>query len=230
MRLPNPLGLVFYGRGSFNVRMGRNPKYLRPYRLAQRIHGADFRTTLWASRDSQRLRFSVMAEAIDLAGRRVLDAGCGLGDFLAFLEEHDIRPAAYVGVDALEEVIPRARQRRFETPAEFLLGDLVANPELLATGDPEIVCIGGTLNTFTEQQLLRTLDDAWAAAGVALAFNFLSIHHHARFTGGDDVANRHDPMMLLRRGLERAGRVQVRHDYFDGHDCTMVWHRPEGPK
>lgn len=204
--------------------MAKGPRYLRPYQLAQQIHGPDFRTTLWASRDSQRLRFSVMAEVLDLAGRRILDAGCGLGDFLAFLEEKSIRPARYIGLDALEEVIPRARQRKFDTPAEFHLGDLVADPGLLRTGDPEIICISGTLNTFPEELFFRALDDAFEAAGEALLFNFLSTHHAPRF-GSDDVARRHDPVAVMRHGLPLAGTVLVRHDYFDGHDCTMIWHK-----
>jgi len=206
--------------------MTKPPKYLRPYQMAEQIHGPDFRATLWNSRQSQRLRFEVMAETYPLGGLRLLDAGCGLGDFLAFLEEVGAPPARYVGVDALESVIAEARKRTFATPAEFLLGDLVADPSLLATGQPEVVAISGTLNTLSEKQFYATIERAWASAERCLLFNFLSTHHASRFGDGGGIVQRVDPVKVFACGLRLTCRIVVRHDYYQGHDCTMAWIKP----
>lgn len=203
--------------------MASTPKYLRPYRLAAQVHGADFRATLWNSRASQRIRFEIMAETFDFTGRRVLDAGCGMGDFLAFLEEIGQRPAGYTGIDALPTIIDAARQRSFAAVTEFRVGDLVAEPGLFATGSPEVVVTSGMLNTLEPTDFFATLDRAYAAARVALVFNFLSTFHAPIHPPATSTIVRMDPAMVLAHGLRHTYKVIVRHDYYEGHDCTMAW-------
>ena len=60
---------------------GRDKKdaYLRPYERSQEQHGSAFEVTLWASRASQTLRFEVFTRMCQLAGKRILDAGCSRG-------------------------------------------------------------------------------------------------------------------------------------------------------
>jgi SAM-dependent methyltransferase len=205
----------------------RPPSYLRAYKLAQRVHGADFRTTLWASRESQRIRFAVMADTWPLDGKVVLDAGCGMGDFLEFLESERIRPARFIGIDALDEVIDKARRRTFAVDAEFHHADMVADPDALSIGQPEVICISGSLNTFTDRQFYRTLRDAWKRARQCLLFNFLSTHHGPGFPSEDEVARRRDPLKVLAEAFGYTRQVIVRHDYYRGHDCTMAWSREE---
>ena len=200
-----------------------SPKYLRLYRMAERLHGPGFQATLWSSRASQRIRFEVLAETYPLAGLRVLDAGCGLGDLLAFLEEVGQAPAGYVGVDALAQVIAEARRRTFATPAEFHLGDLIAQPDLLATGAPEVIVISGTLNTLEAEQFFAVLDRAFQAASRCVLFNFLSTHHAPMHPAGDGTIRRVDPVEVFEHGLRLTRQIIVRHDYYEGHDCTMAW-------
>lgn len=66
-----------------------------------------------------------------LAGRRVLDLGCGIGDQAAELVA---RGATVVGVDAFPEALEAARGRKLER-ATFLSHDLRALPDLGAPFD-----------------------------------------------------------------------------------------------
>ena len=52
-----------------------DPRYLEPYRQSHARHGSAFDVTLWASPESQRLRFQVFTEMCFLGGRRILIAG-----------------------------------------------------------------------------------------------------------------------------------------------------------
>src|SRR6185369_9145392 len=146
--------------------------YLRPYRDAAR-RGTGFGVTLWASPAHQRRRFAAFARMYRFAGKRILDAGCSRGDFAAFLVEREIPFAAYTGVDALAPVIEFAQQRRLPR-CEFVVGDFLATPALLAAGEPDVICISGALNTMTDAQVTALLGHALAAARHALIFNFLS--------------------------------------------------------
>jgi len=50
-------------------------------------YGVDARSLDWGSRQSQHLRFSVLAGIGSMQGARILDVGCGLGDFYGWLRE-----------------------------------------------------------------------------------------------------------------------------------------------
>jgi SAM-dependent methyltransferase len=63
---------------------------------------------------------SVREALPDLAGKRVLDAGCGSGHYSAWLAE---RGASVVGIDASEAMVGEARERHGDA-AEFRVADL----------------------------------------------------------------------------------------------------------
>ena len=77
----------------------------------------------WASRESQLIRFDVLAANVDLVGKSLLDVGCGLGDLWAFLKARDIS-VAYTGVDLAEKMVAAARDRHRD--ADFQCGDVFA--------------------------------------------------------------------------------------------------------
>jgi SAM-dependent methyltransferase len=80
-------------------------------------YGEDVRT-LWQNKQSQEVRFSVLCRIGDLAGARILDVGCGLGDFFAYLRDRSINLKDYLGLECVEEIRAAARKRnpsaRFE--------------------------------------------------------------------------------------------------------------------
>ncbi|MCE9589489.1 MAG: methyltransferase domain-containing protein [Planctomycetes bacterium] len=196
--------------------------YLDPYRRSHAQHGAGFDVTLWANPRSQRLRFEVFTQMHFFGGRRVLDAGCSRGDFAAYLVERDIPFARYIGIDALCEVVDFANKRNLPR-CEFHCGDFVTKPELLRTGEPDVVCISGSLNTMTDTQVFAVLGAAWAAAGQTLMFNFLSDRAAPNAPAQVDYSRRLDTMRLLDWALSLTSQVQFRQDYFRlGHDATIV--------
>lgn len=200
-------------------------RYLEPYRQSASRHGPGFSATLWASPASQRLRFEVFHQMVDLTGRRVLDAGCSRGDFAAYLIQQGVAFDQYVGIDGVAEVVAFAEARGLAR-CRFLEGDFLADPGLLAESDPEVICISGTLNTMSEGQVLTLLASAWSAARRALLFNILTDLARPRAPQQTGPARRHSGLRLLRWATERTGRVVYRQDYFpDGHDATILMGR-----
>jgi SAM-dependent methyltransferase len=231
----------------------RGDDYLTPYRQAVAQRGAGFEATLWHNRDGQRLRFAVMADLLDglgdtpmgptdeagdgatdawpahrfgLAGRRVLDAGCGPGDFSAWLAERGVAVAGFVGVDGVPEVIEHAAARGLPR-SRFVAGDFVSDASLLATGEPAIVTFSGTLNTMPDAVAMGLLEAAWHAAGEALAFNFLSDRCEPGRAGAAPPARRLPTDRLLDWALTQTPLVRFRQDYFPGgHDATIAMRKP----
>lgn len=92
------------------------------YRERARRFGASFAAVEYSLREGQRCRFEATLRLLRFAGwpeagLRVLDVGCGLGDFLDFLREHSVRVARYVGIDVAPEMIEHARS--LHPSAEF---------------------------------------------------------------------------------------------------------------
>src|SRR5215213_2125323 len=74
------------------------PAYLSPYLKAASRHGAGFSSLLWASPQTQAVRFAALTRIVDLNGKSLLDVGCGRADLLDFLLAQNVRPAHYVGL------------------------------------------------------------------------------------------------------------------------------------
>jgi SAM-dependent methyltransferase len=128
--------------------------YLQPYRESIERHGVCFEATLWANRESQRVRFKTFTEMCGLAGKRVLDAGCSRGDFASYLIDNRVAFARYIGIDGLAEVIRHAAAQNLPG-CEFHHGDLLTDESLLSRGEPDIITISGTLNTMIPREARR---------------------------------------------------------------------------
>lgn len=204
----------------------RHDAYLDPYRKSQREHGSGFEVTLWASQRSQIKRFDVFADMCFLVGKRVLDAGCSRGDFAAFLLEREIAFDRYIGVDGLCEVVTYAAGRGLPR-CEFHCGDFVHDPALLAIGQPQVICISGSLNTMGDEEVKTVLESAWRATSETLLFNFLSDRASPEAPLQTAPARRFETLALLDWALRRTTQVSFRQDYFKhGHDATIMMRKP----
>ncbi|PRQ09735.1 Methyltransferase domain protein [Enhygromyxa salina] len=210
--------------------------YLGPYQRAVDSHGPGFPALLFGSREHQRRRFEVLCATMPLAGRRIADLGCGHGDLLAWLCDHDVAYADYLGIEAIPEFVGIARGRLAAHPqaaAEFVLADFVAEPErvaaLIRARDIDMIVLSGSLNTLDEAAALAVLERAWAALdgrpAAALGFNFLA--------GGGDWDRpatrlpRRDTERWVSWALARTSRVIFCQHYLGAHDATIVLFRPD---
>ena len=173
------------------------PPYLLPYLRAAATHGHGFASLLWASPDSQAVRFRALTRLWDLNGLSVLDVGCGRADFLDFLLARGVRPADYVGIEAVAELADEAERKgraygRAAAAAGGAAGragqagqagqagpgvtiiraDFVREPARMFVG-ADVVVFSGSLNTTADAPFYATLRRAYEAAAAGLVFNFL---------------------------------------------------------
>jgi len=206
------------------------PAYLAAYRDALAHHGPSFEATLWKSRRAQRARFRVLTRMIDLRGRTVLDAGCGLGDLAGYLADRRIAVARYIGIDAFPDIIDRARARALPGAA-FEVADFAAAPGMFARfardAHVDVILFSGSLNTFDQPRAMEVVSAAFDAARVGVAFNFLSAASPVPPPNPSDPARRFDPAALLAWALSRTPLVRCRSDYLHGHDATIAMIHPQ---
>lgn len=195
--------------------MPDDPSYLAPYLRAARGHGAGFSSLLWASPDTQLIRFDALARITDLHQRTICDIGCGRGDLLTFLDAQGIVPKHYVGIEAVPELADAA-EAKVGKRGMVLRADFVREPVKMFVGS-ERVLISGALNTLEPSIFYQTLRRAWESSAEVLAFNFLS----SPLLAGVSYLWWHAKDEVLAFARTLADEVAVLEDYLDG-DCTIA--------
>lgn len=94
----------------------------------------------WTSAATQKARFDLFLSQIDFSEKRVLDLGCGLGDFYHVLKKN-VPTATYIGIDRLPFFIEQAQTAypegtfitsdihafQLETPVDIIVASGVCN-------------------------------------------------------------------------------------------------------
>lgn len=193
--------------------------YLVPYQRAAAAHGAAFGSLLWASPETQAVRFDAFARLWGFAGQSVLDVGCGRADFLAFLIGRGVLPAEYVGIEAVAELADAAERNMAGAGVRSALvrADFVRDPVRMFVG-ADVIVFSGSLNTLPNEGFYQTLRRAWDATAGGLVFNFLDSPNlaAARYLHWRRPAD----VLAFARGLADE-QVRTLHDYLKG-DYTIA--------
>lgn len=191
----------------------------RFYEEQVRRYGYSFRALGFGRRASQEKRFLAALALGDFHGRRVLDVGCGFGDFLAWLHARGIRPD-YTGIDLVRPAIERCRARFEGTDARFLVGDALT----FVKGEPYDYVVASGIFGYnardTRERVRPTLEHLFSLARVGIAVNFLSRRAATRSPGRLYL----HPSDVLQFALELTPAVKLDHTYLP-NDFTVCLYR-----
>lgn len=171
---------------------------------------------------SQLKRFEALCALGDFHSRRLLDAGCGLGDFLTFLLGRNVVPD-YHGLDLCPAMVERCRDRFEGRPGlgcRFEEGDALehapARPYdfVVASG---LFSLGGES---AQERIAPTLERLFACCTRGLAANFLSRRAEARAPHNLFV----EPERILELALRLTPSVKLDHSYLP-HDFTVYLYK-----
>jgi len=170
----------------------------------------------WSDAAAQRRRFAVLAGAVDLSGRSLLDVGCGLGDLWAYLCERGI-DAAYTGVDLSEAMVAAAA--RAHPDARFVCRDVFAGPPADAPTHDVVFCSGAmNLDLHNNVDFLpHALRRLLALARGHMVFNLL----HVRAPAKCAYCFYHDPADVLAVLAALPCRARLIDDYLP-NDFTVI--------
>ena len=177
---------------------------------------ANFDVLDWASAESQRRRFAVLADNVPLAGKSLLDVGCGLADLAAYLQMREI-PVQYTGVDVLEGMVAACRERFGDL--RFLRADLFGG-EPVALGEFDVIFGSGIFNLDlgnNAEFLARAIPRMTALAREYVVFNCL----HARAAPSEDGYFAFDPADVLPLVQRPGCEVRLVADYLP-NDFTVI--------
>lgn len=187
-------------------------------------HAKNPDTRFWGSANGQRARFDGMLRHAAIAGKRVIDLGCGNGELLAYAVERGEAPSDYLGVDIVPEFIAEANARGL--PGRFVADDVLAHTT------PPIPCDWVVANgLFGHKQpnegwrarfemLTRRMFD-WAEVGIALTLI------SRRSTGANPEAQYCEPAEILADMQARLSPwVAIDHHYLLNDFAVIVRKMP----
>ena len=184
-----------------------------------RRFGFGFRALGFGRRASQEKRFAAALALGDLHGKRVLDVGCGFGDFLAWLHARGVEPE-YTGIDIVRPAIERARSRFKGANARFLLGDALT----FMKGEPYDYVVASGIFGYnakdTRERVRATLEHLFSLARIGMAVNFLSCRAPTRSPGRLYL----QPSDVLQFAFELTPAVKLDHTYLP-NDITLSLYR-----
>ena len=127
----------------------------------------------WENSKSQSLRFQVLLDGVDLNGKSLLDAGCGVGDLLAYCRAQGI-DLRYTGIDMLGKMVEEAKRR--QPDGRFRRVDLLEKVPF-RPGEFDVVFCSGIFNLNVEDSCAsarRILTKVIPLASDSVVFNMLS--------------------------------------------------------
>jgi SAM-dependent methyltransferase len=180
--------------------------------------GQDVRSLNWGSRESQSLRFAVLAGIGDLNGASVLDIGCGLGDFYQWMKEQNYAPD-YSGIDITPKMVELCKERFPE--ADFHVGPILGNEALQHEGYDYLFASGifYLQKEAPQQYMERTVAAMFGKCNMGIAFNNLSNKLET-----EETEFRADPAATFAFCQTITPWVNIRHDYHLG-DFTIFMYR-----
>lgn len=138
-------------------------------------HGVSHAAVGWGSKEDQFLRFRMLLRGISPKGKVILDAGCGLGDLVNYLDELTGGDFEYIGIDITESLIHKARDLHQRPNCTFLVGDLMAD----GVKEVDISILSGAL-TYKRKDIKgyakKTMGRMYELSREAACLNFMSKH------------------------------------------------------
>ena len=184
-----------------------------------RRHGFGFRALGFGRRASQEKRFAAALGLANLHGKRVLDVGCGFGDFLAWLNAQGIEPD-YTGIDLVRPAIERCRTRFKDSSARFFVGDALT----FVKGEPYDYVVASGIFGYnardTRERVRPTLEHLFSLTRIGMAVSFLSRRASTRSPGRLYL----HPSDVLEFALELTPAVRLDHAYLP-NEFTLCLYR-----
>jgi len=138
------------------------------YENAIKRYGCTARGLNWNSKGSQQIRFEVIYELLEecLPYSKVIDAGCGFGDFYLFLEQKGVRPLKYIGYDILPEALFVAKKRTNQSYFKRnVLYDTLERADFYVAS--------GSMNILSREETFTFIRRCFEASNKGFIFNLL---------------------------------------------------------
>lgn len=189
------------------------------YEESYKRFGPGPKALLWWDYRSMAVRFRELVKDVPVAGKTIMDAGCGMGDLLPFLYAKDA-DFKYTGFDTSEDFIRIAKQR-YEGH-DFR----VADPFKQRIGMYDVVLSSGVMNGNRPNWLekrKKMIEMLYEQTGEVLAFNMAG---GLKPMSNDNLIAYADAQEIFEYCKEFTARVILRTDYLKNDFTIVMFKKP----
>jgi len=182
-------------------------------------HGPTFESLCSGNPEKQRIRHAVHAGALRGERPAVLDIGCGLGDFYAFLKSNNI-DSEYTGYDIVPEYVTTSQQA---FPEGRFLHRNIFNDGI--EGEFDTIVMSQVFNnryahSDNVEVVQQAIELAFAHARVSASIDMLSTYVDYQ----NPEVFYYEPEAMFRFAKSITPRVCLRHDYRPYEYCLQLYH------
>ncbi|HET7099375.1 MAG TPA: class I SAM-dependent methyltransferase [Patescibacteria group bacterium] len=201
-------------------------------------YGVDAKSLYWSGKGAAHQRFRQFWAEIDFNDKKVLDVGCGFGEFGKFILKRYAN-VEYTGVDIVPEFITEAT--KLVPRGKFMAANYLKDPPSLLQsfgragkmdGHYDVVVASGILNSNVEGRNLEYRKEGIAKlfdlTSNVLAFNMLGAHPQPENDNESNVWYA-DTLEILEYCMTLTRRVILRANYHS-KDFTILMYRQKGDK
>lgn len=188
------------------------------YQPAFKKYGESPQSLHWINYASQAIRFKYLVKDLDIDGKTILDAGCGMGDLLPFLYAKSNK-FSYLGVDSNKDFIKVASKRYFGH--QFKVADVFSDN---FSWKYDLVISSGVMNQNIEgwqKKRLEMITKLFELCRHTLAFNMAG---SLSSIASDSKIAYADANQILQFCRNLTSKVSLRSDY-STYDFTIIMHR-----
>ncbi len=162
----------------------------------------------------QNVRFQAMSEIGSLQNSRILDVGCGFGDFFKYLKNRKII-TDYMGVDINPKFIQIAKQKN--PRIKFQVRDIEIKK--FKSKFDWVFAIGTTNKAGSYSYIEKLLSEMCRISKKGVAMDFLS--SYVDFKGKGDYHASPERIFHITKKISK--RVVIRHDYLPWQFCVYIY-------
>lgn len=199
-------------------------KTVEVYQRLYDEHGYSIKT-LGCDKGKQFLRFHQLTSDWDLSGARILDVGCGFGDFVGYMDALGISNFSYLGIDLVNSFVLEGRQRYGSRNVEFACDDFLS---MDIDKEFDFVISSGIFNLKVEGvddyiRIQATLRKMFDLSTQAISADFLSdrveyLNHNGQFRNFTS-----SPEKILSMAYSLSRNVALKNTYFPFEFAVTVY-------
>ena len=189
-----------------NMLKKEKKELIKLYENRLKSYGVSARTMGWRDKKQQNLRFKILSEIGDLKNKRILDVGCGFGDFYSYLISKNKKPI-YTGYDLSGKIIEKAKKIHPKTKLEAR--DILREG---MSGKFDYIFESGILNKKISNNMSfakKMINTMFEHCKIGIAINMMSTY--IDFEEG--FLFHYSPEEMFKFAKRMSKRVILRHDY-----------------
>jgi SAM-dependent methyltransferase len=199
-------------------------KTIEVYQRLYDEHGYSIKTLGW-DKGKQFLRFHQLTSDWNLEGARILDVGCGFGDFVGYLNKLGIRSFSYLGIDLVDSFVSEGRQRYGSEAVEFACGDFLS---MEVGKEFDYVISSGIFSLKVEGvdgyvRIQDTLSKMFSLSTKAIAADFMSDKVDYLYNNGVFRNFTSSPERILSMAYSMSRNVALKNNYFPFEFAVHVY-------